>query len=73
MVGHHAGQGPEAQGVQGEAVRAGLVQPGKGKADEHFISQLMVVIIEETKPDSKDHMGKRKDAMGSSCKIGNLF
>ena len=33
----------------------------------------MVVIIEETKPESKDRMGKRKDAMGSSCNIGNLF
>lgn len=54
-------------------MRAGLVQPGQGKADGHLMSQLMVVIIEETKSDSKDCMGKREDAMGSSCNIGNLF
>jgi len=59
--------------MRGEAVRAGLDQPGEGKAEGHPISQLMVVVIEETKPDSKDRMGKRKDAMGSRCNTGNLF
>lgn len=54
-------------------MRAGLAQLGEGKAEGQPIGQLTGVIIEETKPDYKDHMGKRKDAMGSRCNIGSLF
>lgn len=50
-----------------------LDQSGERQADRHLVSQLMLVITEETKLDYKDLMGKRRYAQGSSCNIENLF